>query len=359
VVRIANRPRARDLGIPFEGTTGPYNAITDVPGVRVGHTTIIRDGKSDYSDAVRTGVTAILPRTNSDREPVFAGWFRLNGYGEMTGTAWIDEAGILDGPVMSTNTLSIGAVHTAVVEYAARHGLPAERWSLPVVGETWDGYLNDIRGFYVRPEDAIEAIDGAKSGGVPEGNVGGGTGMVCYDFKGGIGSASRQVQGREPYTLGVLVQANHGRRSQLKVAGIPVGRQLSEGRRRSPENGSILGFVATDAPLLPHQLARLARRCSMGLARSGSISGNGSGDLFLAFSTANEGAVEGPDIRQVRALPEKGLDPIFRSVVEATDEAIVNCLVAAETMVGVEGHRVEAMPHDALTALLRENHRLE
>jgi D-aminopeptidase len=356
---LSTRPRARDLGIPFEGAPGPNNAITDVPGVRVGHTTLIQDGKSDLSDAVRTGVTAILPRPNSDREPVFAGWFRLNGYGELTGTAWIDESGILDGPILSTNTLSIGVVHSAVIEYAIRHGFPSNRWSLPVVGETWDGYLNDIRGMHVRGEHALGAIDRATTGAVPEGNVGGGTGMVCYDFKGGIGTASRRIQGKEPYTVGILVQANHGRRSQLQVAGVPVGRRIPQGARRSEENGSILGFVATDAPLLPHQLARLARRCSMGLARSGSVSGNSSGDLFLAFSTANEGAVEGRAVRQVRAVPENGLDPIFGSVVHATDEAIVNCLVAAETMVGLEGHRVEAIPTDELIAVLKEHHRLE
>jgi D-aminopeptidase len=355
---LPTRPRARDLGIPFEGRTGPLNAITDVPGVRVGHTTLIEDGKPDGSDAVRTGVTAILPRPTTDREAVFAGWFRLNGYGELTGTHWIDEAGILDGPVLTTNTLSIGAVHSGVVEYARRHGLPPERWSLPVVGETWDGYLNDIQGQHVRPEHAIEAIERVTSGSVPEGNVGGGTGMVCYDFKGGIGTASRIVQAKEPYAVGVLVQANHGRRSQLQIAGVPVGRRLMEGARHEEENGSILVFVGTDAPLLPHQLARLARRCSLGLARSGSVSGNSSGDLFLAFSTANEGSTEGPEVRQLRALPEKNLDPFFRAVVEATDEAVVNCLLAAETMVGVDHRRVEAIPKDRLVALLQEHHRL-
>lgn len=355
---MATRSRARDLGVPFEGTTGRFNAITDVAGVRVGHTTLIRDGKPDLSDAVRTGVTSIVPRPNTDTQAVFAGWFSLNGYGELTGTHWIDEAGILDGPILATNTLSVGVVQSAVVEYARQHGLALERWSLPVVGETWDGHLNDIRGMHVRTEHAFAALDQAESGAVAEGNVGGGTGMVCYDFKGGIGTASRLVDVEGRFTVGVLVQANHGLRNQLTIAGVPVGSRLTEGARRRTETGSIVGFVATDAPLLPHQLARLARRCSLGLARSGSVSGNGSGDLFLAFSTANEGAVEGPAVRHVSALAETRLDPFFRAVVEATDEAVVNCLVAAETMVGVDGHRIEALPKDSLTALLQEYHRV-
>lgn len=298
-------------------------------------------------------MTAVVPRPNSDRESVFAGWFRLNGFGELTGTAWIDETGILDGPILSTNTLSIGVVHSAVVHWARRQDLPAERWSLPVVGETWDGYLNDIRGNHVREEDVFEAIDHAAEGPVAEGNVGGGTGNICYEFKGGIGTASRRVRTVGTFMVGVLVQANHGRRAQLQVAGVPVGRQLMEGARRETEDGSILGFVATDAPLLPHQLSRLARRCALGLARSGSISGNHSGDLFLAFSTGNEGAVENPATRQLSALPEHRLDPLFNAVAEATDEAVVNCLVSAETMVGVQGHRVEALPHDRLLEILR------
>lgn len=355
---MPTRSRARNLGIPFEGESGRLNAITDVAGVRVGHTTLIRDGKPDYSDAVRTGVTAIIPKLNSDREAVFAGWFRLNGNGELTGTAWIDEAGILDGPILTTNTLSVGVVHSAITEYARAQGLPPERWSLPVVGETWDGDLNDIRGLHVRKEDAFSAIDRAATGIVPEGNVGGGTGMVCYEFKGGIGTASRIVQSDGAFTVGVLVQANHGLRDQLHIAGVPVGRKLKEGARHTVDTGSILGIVATDAPLLPHQLARLARRCSLGLARTGSISGNGSGDLFLAFSTANEGAIEAPKVRQLSALPENRLDPLFQAVVEATDEAIVNCLIAAETMVGVGRHRVEALPQEQLATILQESLRL-
>lgn len=325
----------------------------------MGQVTLIRDGKPDLSDAVRTGVTVIVPRPNSDREPVFAGWFRLNGFGELTGTAWIDETGILDGPILSTNSLSVGVVHSAVVDWARRRGLPSERWSFPVVGETWDGYLNDITGNHIQEEDVFEAIDHAAEGPVAEGNVGGGTGDVCYDFKGGIGTASRKVRSVRTFTLGVLVQANHGRRGQLHVAGIPVGRRLLEEAQRPAEEGSILGFVATDAPLLPHQLSRLARRCALGLARSGSISGNHSGDLFLAFSTANEGAIETTGIRELSALPEDRLDPLFTAVVDATDEAVINCLVAAETMVGVHGHRVKALPLDQLLEILREHRRAQ
>jgi D-aminopeptidase len=356
---MPTKPRARELGIPFEGKAGSLNAITDVPGVRVGHVTLIREGKPDYSDAVRTGVTAIIPKPSTDEEGVFAGWFRLNGSGELTGTASIEESGILDGPILTTNTLSVGTVHAAVADYSRRHGLPPERWGLPVVGETWDGYLNDIRGLHVRHEDAFEAIDRAATGSVPEGNVGGGTGNVCYDFKGGIGTSSRLVPVDGPFRVGVLVQANHGVRDQLLIAGVPVGRNLTEGGRRAAETGSILGFVATDAPLLPHQLTRLARRCSMGIARSGSVSGHSSGDLFLAFSTANNGAVESADVRHLDALADTRLDPFFRAVVAATEEAVVNCLVAAETMVGVDRHLVEALPKDRVATLLRDHGRLE
>ena len=355
---MARRPRARDLGIPFEGEVGPHNAITDVPGVRVGHVTIIRDGNPDFSDAARTGVTAIIPKPTFTTESVLAGWFRLNGNGELTGTAMIDETGLLDGPILTTNTLSVGVVHSAIVDWSRRHSLPRERWALPVVGETWDGYLNDIRGAHVQREHAIEAIDSAVAGPVPEGNVGGGTGMICYEFKGGIGTSSRVVEVGEGFTVGVLVQANHGRREQLTIAGIPVGRSLGEAGLGKDDTGSILGIVATDAPLLPHQLARLARRCAMGLARSGSRSGTTSGDLFLAFSTANEGFVEAPPTRHLLALADSELNPLFWAVVEAMDEAVVNALIAAETMVGFDHHRVEAIPHQRLAELLREHHRL-
>jgi D-aminopeptidase len=345
---MAPRVRARDLGIPFDGQPGPLNAITDVPGVRVGHVTLIRDGQPDLSDAVRTGVTAILPRPDSDRDPTTAGWFSLNGYGELTGTVWLDEAGLLDGPILTTNTASVGTVRDGILEWARRHRLPDERWSLPVVGETWDGFLNDLHGMHVQKEHAIDAIDRASPGPVAEGNVGGGTGMICYEFKGGIGTSSRQVGGATPYHVGVLVQANHGLRDQLRVAGVPLGRRIPMERVRKSDSGSILIFVATDAPLLPHQLKRLARRCSLGLARSGSISGHGSGDLFLAFSTGNPGVLERPGVRTLSSLSESEMNPLFEGVVQATDEAVVNALVGAESMTGFHGHRVEALPHEAV-----------
>lgn len=355
-----SRPvRARDLGIPFEGTPGRWNAITDVPGVRVGHTTLIRDGKPDASDAVRTGVTVVVPSARTEQEAVFAGCFRLNGYGELTGTAWIDEAGLLDGPVVTTNTRSVGVAHAAIASYAHRRGLGEDRWSLPVVGETWDGYLNDLWGENVTGEHVLSALTGAGTGPVSEGSVGGGTGSIAYEFKSGIGTASRKVPSSGEYTVGVLVQSNQGRREQLHVAGVPVGREIPEDRTKEPESGSIIGIVATDAPLLPHQLKRLARRCALGLARSGSLSGHGSGDFFLAFSTANEGQVEGRELRRLTALPEDSLNPLFAAVVSGFDESVVNALVAAESMTGVHHHRAIALPHERLRSILKKHGRLE
>ncbi len=350
--------RARDWGIPFAGVPGPLDAITDVAGVRVGHCTVVSGTRPDGSDAARTGVTAILPTPTTETEAVFAGWHNQNGNGELTGTPWIDETGLLDGPILTTNTLSVGVVRDAVVAWAARRGLLPQRWAMPVVGETWDGHLNDIRGFHVRPEHAHEAIERATGGAVPEGNVGGGTGMVCYEAKGGIGSASRVARGPSRWTVGVLVQANHGLRRQLTIAGLPVGAELPVPAAEPEEHGSILVFVATDAPLLPHQLRRLARRATMGLARSGSVSGNSSGDLFLAFSTANRGAVEGPGPRSLSALAEPEMNPLFESAVEATDEAIVNALAAAETMEGYRHHRVEALPMPRVVEILQRHGRL-
>ena len=288
----SSKPRARDLGIPFEGKPGPHNAITDVDGVEVGHTTLITgDGKLEVGKGpVRTGVTAILPRGKGLTEPVFAAVFSQNGNGEFTGAHWVEESGTLEGPVMITNTHSVGVVRDAVIAYQVKQGSvgpKASLWSLPVVAETWDGYLNDINGFHVKPHHVFSAWSSAQAGPVAEGNVGGGTGMICYEFKGGIGTSSRRLtQHGRTYTLGVLVQANHGLREQLLVAGVPVGRALASGSVGKKEAGSIIIVVATDAPLLPHQLKRIARRASLGLARTGSISGNGSGDLFLAFSTA-------------------------------------------------------------------------
>src|SRR6266849_6374457 len=364
------KSRARDLGIPFEGTPGRFNAITDVAGVAVGHATLIRgEGKLVAGmGPVRTGVTAILPRGLRDSSPVFAGWFSQNGNGEMTGTTWIKESGFLEGPVMITNTHSVGVVRDAVIQWRVNHGQPDPTgywWSLPVVAETWDGWLNDINGFHVKPEHALHAIDTAHGGAVEEGNVGGGTGMVCNGFKGGIGTSSRKLGEKEGgYTVGVLVQCNYGTKNNLRIAGIPVGREI---RADDPyagtaffndDHGSIIVVVATDAPLVAHQLKRLARRVSLGLGRDGSISGNGSGDIFIAFSTANPGAAAADRVVDLKMLPNDKLDPVFAATVQATEEAIINAMVAAETMTGIENHRVRALPHDQLRAVLKKYNRL-
>jgi L-aminopeptidase/D-esterase-like protein len=355
------KPRARDLGIPFEGSPGPHNAITDVQGVEVGHTTIIRGaGKLQMGvGPVRTGVTAIFPRGKQSHDQAFAGWFSLNGNGEMTGTTWIEESGMLEGPVLITNTHSVGTARDAVIRWRVRHGSLNQPWALPVVAETWDGYLNDINGFHVKDADVFAALDGAKSGPVAEGNVGGGTGMVCYQFKGGIGTASRRVDARQGgYTVGVLVQANHGGRAQLRIAGVPVGAELPLNLPPRREVGSIIIIIATDAPLLPHQLKRLARRASLGLARTGSTSGNGSGDIFLAFSTANLAGANLAENVPVTMLGFAKIDALFAATVRATEEAIINALVAAETMTGVDDHKVEALPHDRVREILKKYHRL-
>ncbi|MFN0110998.1 MAG: P1 family peptidase, partial [Blastocatellia bacterium] len=285
-----SKPRARDLGIPFDGVPGKLNAITDIAGIEVGHTTLISgEGKLQVGvGPVRTGVTAVLPRGKASNDPVFAGWFSLNGNGEMTGTTWIEESGFLEGPVMITNTSSVGVVRDAVIAWQSKQfGKTMQPWGLPVVAETYDGWLNDIGGFHVKPEHAFAALDNAKSGAVAEGNVGGGTGMIAFEFKGGIGTASRKLSERAGgYIVGALAQANFGLRSQLLIAGAPVGREITDEAFRSRENGSIIIVVATDAPLVAHQLKRLARRAAMGLARTGSTAGNGSGDIFIAFSTA-------------------------------------------------------------------------
>ena len=367
------KPRARDLGVPFDGTPGPLNALTDVGGVEVGHVTLISGtGKLVVGKGpVRTGVTAILPRGKESRDQVFAGWFSLNGNGEMTGTTWVEESGFLEGPVMITNTHSVGVVRDAVIAWRVKRGAPDETgywWSLPVVAETYDGYMNDVNGFHVKQEHAFEALAGAATGLVPEGNVGGGTGMICYGFKGGIGTASRKLTAEQGgYTVGVLVQCNCGSRSQLRIAGVPVGKEIPltkteaqlQGREvESPERGSIIIVVATDAPLLPHQLKRLARRASLGLARTGSTSGNGSGDIFISFSTANPGAAGASGIRHLEMLPNDQMNPLFEATVQATEESIVNALVAAETMTGADNHTVMALPHDRLVELLKKYNRL-
>ena len=360
--------RARDLGIPFEGTPGKFNAITDVPGVEVGYTTLISgEGKLKVGKGpVRTGVTAILPRGHASlNDPVYAGFFSLNGNGEMTGTAWVDESGFLEGPIVITNTHSVGVARDAVIAWRINHGAADKTgywWSLPVVAETWDGWLNDINGFHVKPENVWHALDSAHGGALEEGSVGGGTGMICYEFKGGNGTASRKVEIRpegadknrspQSFIVGVFLQANFGRRPQLTIAGVPVGKEIP-GDVYKQESGSCIAVVATDAPLLPNQLKRLARRVSLGLARTGTISGNGSGDLFIAFSTANPNVVNPDQVtHQVQTVPNDLMDPIFAGVVQATEEAAVNALVDNNSMTGRDNHRVEALPHDRLGQIM-------
>jgi D-aminopeptidase len=356
----AAAPRARDLGVPFEGSPGPLNAITDVAGVTVGQVTLVEDLADGRK--VRTGVTAILPRGRATLDTgAYAGWFALNGNGEMTGTTYLEEMGRLDGPVMLTNTHSVGTVHQAVIVWRVRAG-PADAsgywWSSPAVAETWDGHLNDVNGFHVRPEHVFRALDTASGGPVAEGSVGGGTGMICHEFKCGIGTASRRVTaGGGEYTVGVLVQANYGIRDTLRIAGVPVGQHLRSDRiytdpAHATDSGSIIVVVATDAPLLPHQLKRIARRPTLGLGRMGSFAGNGSGDIFLAFSTANAAALQGASLTQSVSLGNDELDPLFEATVQATEEAIVNAMVAARDMQGNEGHYAKALPHAELVKLL-------
>ncbi len=372
-----SKPRARDLGVPFVGTPGPNNAITDVAGVRVAHTTLIRgEGELRVGEGpVRTGVTAILPRGDDPADPVFGGWFALNGNGEMTGTTWIEESGFLEGPIAITNTHSVGVVRDAIIAWQRENGTGFQPWSLPVVAETYDGSLNDIDGFHVKPEHLVSAIENASSGPVAEGNVGGGTGMRCLGFKCGIGTSSRAGLGAGGYTVGVLVQANFGGGRGLTIAGVPVGREFARERENGsgPEagagsgieidleregRGSIIIVVATDAPLLPHQLKRIARRASLGVARTGGISGNGSGDIFVAFSTANAGAAAARPTTEVTVLGNSQISTLFGATVEATEEAIINAMIAAETMVGRDGNRSEAIPHGRLRELLRAYNRL-
>jgi D-aminopeptidase len=358
------KPRARDLGVPFDGTPGTWNAITDVKGIEVGHTTLI-SGEGPLKvgvGPVRTGVTAVLPRGKNSKDQVFGGWFTLNGNGEMTGTTWLEESGFLDGPVMITNTHSVGVVRDAVIAWRVKHGPPDEDgywWSLPVVAETWDGELNDVNGFHVKPEDAFHALDTAHSGPVEEGSVGGGTGMICNEFKGGIGTSSRVLDAKQGgYTVGVLVQCNYGRRDQLRIAGVPVGKEIPDHKVYQEDVGSIIVVVATDAPLIPTQLKRLAKRVSLGLGRDGSYSGDGSGDIFIAFSTANPGAASPKGVRTLNMLPNDSIDPIFLATVQATEEAVINAMVAAETMTGANNRTVIALPHDRLREVLKKYNRL-
>ena len=362
------RPRARELGVPFEGVPGPLNAITDVAGVEVGYTTLI-SGTGNLvvgKGPIRTGVTAVLPRGKDFRGRVFAAWHTLNGNGEMTGTTWVEESGSLGTPVVITNTHSVGVVRDAVIEWNNKRttgqGYSGD-FSLPLVTETWDGFLNDINGFHVKKEHVFQALDGAKSGPVAEGNVGGGTGMVAHGFKGGTGTASRKLSSADGgYTIGVLVQANYGRRDLLRIAGVPVGKEIPDltpaPGKPGDGQGSIIVVVATDAPLLPHQLKRIVKRVSLAIGIMGGRGEDSSGDIFVAFSTANPEVSKGSGVVQLTMLPNERINPLFRGTVEATEEAIVNAMVAAETMEGVNGNKVFAIPHERLREALRKHNRL-
>ncbi|HIO36583.1 MAG TPA: S58 family peptidase [Candidatus Marinimicrobia bacterium] len=370
VLSANDKPRARDLGVPFDGKPGKMNAITDVEGVKVGHSTIIKgNGKLKVGKGpVRTGVTAVLPRGDkSYSDPVFAGWYSLNGNGEMTGTTWVEESGFLEGPVMITNTHSVGIVRDAVISWRVNKGgadASGYWWSLPVVAETYDGFLNDINGFHVKEEHAHQALSRASTGSVEEGGVGGGTGMICHSFKGGIGTSSRIIEvAGETYTLGALVQANYGAREDLMVSGVPVGKEITDlqrvrNRDSQDGDGSIIVIVATDAPLVAHQCKRLARRIPLGIARVGTVAHNGSGDIFITFSTANPGAANAEGTVSVNMVPNGKMNPLFKATVQATEEAIINALVAAEDMVGVNGNTVYALPHDRLRTILKKYNRL-
>jgi L-aminopeptidase/D-esterase-like protein len=348
-----NKPRARDLKIPFDGTPGKLNAITDVPGVEVGHKTIIKgDGKLEIGKGpARTGVTAIFPLGKNSIERVFASWFTLNGNGEMTGTTWIDESGCLGSPILITNTHSVGTVRDAVIQWYVNKKLSdggySGDYSLPVVAETWDGFLNDINGFHVKQADVFEAMQGATSGPVAEGNVGGGTGMIVHSFKGGIGTSSRIVETKiGTYTVGVLVQANYGARSQLTVAGVPVGKEVTD-------------LMPTDAPFLPHQLDRFVKRVALGVGVVGGRGGNSSGDIFIAFSTANPEVGAMDKLANLKMFPNEMINPFFDAVAQATEESIINAMIAAETMVGRDGNKVYAIPHDRLIEVMKKYNRLK
>lgn len=375
-VMYAQEHRARDLGIPFTGTTGKYNAITDVDGVEVGYSTIISgSGKNIVGRGpVRTGVTAIFPRGKAKKfSPVYANWYSLNGNGEMTGTTWVTESGFLETPVMITNTNSVGVVRDAVLKwYVDTDWYKGEdRWyTYPVVAETYDGFLNDIYGFHVKEEHVLEAIKNASGGKISEGNIGGGTGMMCLGFKGGTGTASRVISIKDSvYTLGAIVQSNFGAKRNLSIAGVPVGIELKDTlnyeykaapqSRRQEGDGSIIVIVATDAPLLPHQLKRVAQRIPLGIGIVGGRGSNGSGDIFLAFSTANENAFNREKTTRVQSLSNDRLMPVFEATVQAVEEAIINAMVAAETMEGINGNKAYALPHDLLKEVLKKYNRLQ
>ena len=372
LLAMSQKPRARDLGIPFDGKPGTLNAITDVMGIEVGHSTIISgSGKNIRGKGpVRTGVTAIFPRGKANN-PVFANWYSLNGNGEMTGTTWITESGYLETPITITNTNSVGVVRDAVLKWFVKHNWYKEDWwyIYPVVAETYDGFLNDIYGFHVKEEHVFEALNGAKTGPVEEGNVGGGTGMRTLGFKGGIGTSSRLVEiGDSTYTIGVLVQSNFGSKENLTIAGVPVGKELKDftnsefkgppQSRMQDGDGSIIVVVATDAPLLPFQLKRIAQRVPLGIGIVGGRGSNGSGDIFIAFSTANPETFSRTDNTQATILPNDRITPLFEGTVQAVEEAIINAMIAAETMEGVNGNKTYALPHDKLIEILKKYNRM-
>ena len=368
----AQKPRARDIGIPFDGAPGKFNAITDVKGVQVGYSTIISGtGKNIRGKGpVRTGVTAILPR-GMNNNPVYANWYTLNGNGEMTGTTWVTESGFLEGPVMITNTNSVGTVRDAVLKWYVKKGWYKEDfwYTYPVVAETYDGFLNDIYGFHVKESNAYEALDSAKSGFIKEGNVGGGTGSRCLGFKGGSGTSSRVIKIKDStYTLGVFVQTNFGRKRNLIIAGAPIGKELIDtlnNELKAPPSysqegdGSIIVVVATDAPLLPHQLKRISQRVSLGIGNVGGQGTNGSGDIFITFSTANQTAFQRMDFTKVDVLPNNLIDPLFEATIQATEEAIINAMVAAETMEGINGNKSYALPHQLVNDILKKYKRIK
>lgn len=374
-VSFGQKPRARDLGVPFNGTTGQWNSITDVKGVEVGYSTIISGSGENIigKGPVRTGVTAIFPRGKVQKfSPVFANWYSLNGNGEMTGTTWLTESGFLETPIMITNTNSVGVVRDAVLKwYVDTDWYKGEEmwYTYPVVAETYDGFLNDIYGFHVKEEHVLEAITNAASGKIAEGNVGGGTGMRCLGFKGGTGTSSRIIKiADSTYTVGVLVQANFGRKPSLTIAGVPVGTELMDTLNnelklppqsyRKEGDGSIIVVVATDAPLLPHQLKRIANRVPIGIGLTGGIGTNGSGDIFIAFSTANPDAFQRDDFSEVDMLPNDLIDPLLEATVQSVEEAIINAMIAAETMEGINGNKSYALPHGLLVEVLKKYNRL-
>ena len=382
------KPRENDLHLPIGGTPGLLDAITDVPGVEVGHATLISGSGSLVvgTGPVRTGVTVVHPRGRDNADPVFGAWFTLNGNGEMTGTTWVQESGYLEGPIAITNTHSVGVVRDAIIRWEVSRKNVLQPWWLPVVAETYDGGLNDINGFHVKTEHALAALDDARGGAVKEGVVGGGTGMVCLGFKGGIGTASRTLTVEEGgYTVGVLVQCNFGSRRDLRIAGVPVGEEItdltaciannapvpaeSRARRKCDaparnddaevtEQGSIIVVVATDAPLMPHQLKRLVTRVSLGIGRQGGFGGNSSGDIFIAFSTANAKTWSSDSVSTLRMLGNDRISPLFKATAQATEAAITNALLAAETTTGANDLRIYAMPVDRMLAAMKKYGRM-